>query len=192
MTRTLNLGCGRMAGSIKTGQLEYGLDIKLAALRSSVRHPDRFLVCGRGEQLPFRENSFDAAVVRVAFPYMRAIATLREIRRVLLPSGTSWLSFHPLGMLIRELRQAVRAGNIKNALYRCFIIANGTVFHFTGRQICLPGDRQEFFQTRLGMERALRHNGFCDVQCRRAPVEFVVTARKGVGASEQSRKRRVR
>lgn len=181
MARTLNLGCGGMGGNVNTGQTEFGLDIRLAVLRTSIRYPERFLVCGRGEQLPFRDSCFDSVMVRVAFPYMRATTTLREIRRVLRPSGTLWLSLHPLGMLIRELTQAIGAGNIKNALYRCFIIANGTLFHVTGQQICLPGNRHEFYQTRQGMERALCRHGFCEVQTQWGPTEFIVTARRTIG-----------
>jgi len=177
---TLDLGCGRAVSAVGVGQRACGLDIDFQALHDVDWHERPSLVCGRGEQLPFRDCCFGSIVSRVAVPYMRVDETFREMERVLLPGGTVQLSLHPLGMTVRELRRAVRARNLKNTLYRCFIIVNGTCFHLTGRQVSLPFRQQrcEFFQTRTGIARALRARGFCDVKWQRGPREFIVNARK--------------
>ena len=54
--RALDIGCG--PSPIELGCTTYGLDPSLGLLRQSPKHA----VCGAAEHLPFKDDSFDAAV----------------------------------------------------------------------------------------------------------------------------------
>ena len=176
----LDLGCGAVRSPMIAGHLTCGLDVSLDALTEAMKRDPRPPVCGRGEQLPFRNDSFSLAVSNVAVPYMDIPAALSEIARVLRPGGTVWLSLHPPSMTARELWRALRRANFRNMLYRLYILANGTCFLLTGRLFRFPlkRGRCESFQTATGMKRAMLAQGFDDFRWERQGRQFVVTARK--------------
>ena len=119
-------------------------------------------VCAAGERLPFCVGAFDTVESNVALPYMHIPATLQEVARVLRVGGQVRFSLHPASQALRDLFRAMRSGSLVNTVYRLYVLANGILFHFTGRMIRYPLKRRriESFQTRKGMERALEESGF--------------------------------
>lgn len=165
--RLLDLGCGAgqalIVLDLAPERVAVGLDVDREALRlGRVLQPDLLLVCGRGEALPFRKGCFDLVASRVALPYMDLSRSLREVGRILAPGGRIWCSLHPLRLTLGELRASLIRRQWRGALYRLFVLCNGVVLHFSGRQFSLAwlGGRRETFQTRRGMRRALRRSGF--------------------------------
>jgi hypothetical protein len=67
-------------------------------------------------------------------------------------------------------------------MFRLYVIANGLVFHFTGRVVGFLRGRTESFQTQRGMRIALTRAQFIDFSFRSGtgPVgkTFIVEARK--------------
>jgi hypothetical protein len=67
-------------------------------------------------------------------------------------------------------------------LFRLYVIANGLLFHCTGRTVGFLNGRTESFQTERGMRVALNRAGFVNLLFSRAaaPVgeTFIVEARK--------------
>ena len=92
--RVLDLGCGRgilldrLATSFRTRG--FGIDISrgtLKGLQSESLHPHR-IACSEGENLPFRDSSFDLAVSLDVLEHVEAPeAVLAEMLRVLKPGG---------------------------------------------------------------------------------------------------------
>jgi ubiquinone/menaquinone biosynthesis C-methylase UbiE len=178
----LDVGCGAgqtlIALDLADTVHAYGVDVDCGALQLGRTLTQQVsFACAAGESLPFRVESFDFVVVRVALPYMQIPTALAEIRRVLRPRGRLWLVLHPVSMIVRELLSHLRAFNLKAVARRLYVLSNGLAFHCLGRLIRLPLNPPlcESFQTASGIRRALR--GFDEVQITRAPF-FVVTARK--------------
>jgi predicted methyltransferase len=107
---------------------------------------------------------------------MEIAATLSEIHRVLRPGGTLFVSVHPPGNSLHELKKA--AANSKAILYRLYVIANGCVFHVTGTTLRLSRERVESFQTKRGMRLALGRAGFERVTFRSVEKRMIVEAEK--------------
>lgn len=109
-------------------------------------------------------------VSTVAPPYMNIQQTLAEVRRVLVRGGSLSLILHAPGFTIAELLNI--AGNGMRCygipkpiltLFRLYVLANGLVFHCTGKTIGFFGRRIESFQTERGMRLALRYAGFTNL-----------------------------
>ena len=177
--RALDLGCGDTISQKAIGRFTCGLDISFEALKRGMARGSRPFVCGRAEQLPFRDACFDTVVSGVATPYMDIPVALAEMQRVLRPGGALRISLHPVNMTIRELFRAIRQLNVKNTIYRLYILANGVFFIFTGRQFHFPLKRSrcESFQTVGSMTRALMARGFTDIRWE-IGEQFIVNARK--------------
>lgn len=126
----------------------------------------RLLVCGHGEQLPFKDASFSHVRSGVALPYMQIPVTIREIFRVLHPGGLVRISLHPWTMTLSELVHAMRAGNLRNIVFRCYILLDGLYFHLTGRQFGVPLKRTwcESFQTSTRITATLVAAGFIKIR----------------------------
>jgi ubiquinone/menaquinone biosynthesis C-methylase UbiE len=141
-----------------------------------MRRDPRLLVCGRGEELPFRDGCFGLVRSNVSVPYMDIPAVLAEIKRVLSPGGKIWLSLHPVSSAIKDLFHAISRGNVQNTFYRLYVLANGVCFILTGRLIRFPLNRKrcESFQSAGAMKRALLAHGFSNIKIEKSR-QFVVT-----------------
>lgn len=150
--RVLDLGCGKGCKLARHGIPE---DAEVTGL-DLAKHPDypasRKFVLGRGEDLPFEDASFDAIISGIALPYMDIPQALAECRRVLRPCGEIHVTLHPFRFTLHELRESFP--NPVAMVYRLWVMANGVVFHFTGRAF------SESFQTERGMIIALARAGF--------------------------------
>jgi hypothetical protein len=84
-----------------------------------------------------------------------------------------------LSSLIRPIVAQIhwKAGRIKDVIFSTYILANGLLFHWTGRQIRFPLNRRrcESFQTVLGMRRALRMRGLDVVSAVSEPSCMMMT-----------------
>lgn len=182
--RVLDVGCGAGQTLIAAASDNpaVGVDLDLGALALGRKlAPDIGFVRAAGEALPFAPASFDLVVSRVALPYMHVPTVLAELRRVLRPGGGLWATLHPFAVPRRALARA----NLRGKLYHLYVMANGLLFHLTGRQCRFPGGRCESFQTRPAIRRALARAGFEEIETPRG-AHFVVTARvagRGAGAA---------
>jgi ubiquinone/menaquinone biosynthesis C-methylase UbiE len=172
----LDVGCGAgqtlIAGILSEGRECFGVDIDLEALALGRTFSTELrLACANGEALPFPGGSFDLVVCRVALPYMHIATAIGEMGRVARPGGNIWLVIHPFRLAAAWLWHALRAGRLRTAAFRCFVIVNGLVLHLTGRQLAAPvgRNRWETFQTRHSIMRALHKAGFTNVRTERGP-----------------------
>jgi ubiquinone/menaquinone biosynthesis C-methylase UbiE len=94
-----------------------------------------------------------------------------EVHRVLAPGGTFRFSVHTWRYTVSEFK-SVRS--LVALAYRSYVLANGLVFHFLGKQFrFLWTKRIESFQTSLRIKRELYRVGFCGVQeGNRSPLTF--------------------
>ncbi len=184
--RVLDLGCGSGVDlafwGVTASDQVTGLDIDAERLAlAEVRFPNRAYQQGTGECLPFEKESFDRVISTVALPYMNIQKTLAEIHRVLIPGGGLSLSLHLPSFTIAELFHHAFPKPLPT-LFRLYVMANGLLFHCTGRTVGLLKGRTESFQTERGMRIALNRAGFVNLSFRRAPgpvgETFMVEARK--------------
>lgn len=186
--RILDVGCGAGQTLLACNPSErvraVGVDVELGPLSLGRRlhHPLEF-VCARGEALPIRSGCFDLVVCRVALPYMHTGRALSEMSRVLKSGGTIWLVLHPCSFAVKELFRHTKRGEVKAAMHRLYVIANGVLSHLFDRQLRWPfGSRgYESFQTRRSIRRSLELAGFEDI-CVRNDAFFVASARKRQGS----------
>jgi ubiquinone/menaquinone biosynthesis C-methylase UbiE len=184
--RVLDLGCGSGRGLASWGVTASdevtGLDIDDSRLAiAKMRFSNRTYLHGAGECLPFEAGSFDRVISAVALPYMNIQKTLAEIHRILVPGGGLALSLHLPGFTIAELLHNAIPKPVPT-LFRLYVMANGLLFHCTGRTVGFLKGRTESFQTERGMRVALNRAGFINLSFRRTtgPVgeAFIVEARK--------------
>ena len=151
--RVLDLGCGSgrdlASWAVTVSDKVIGLDINHSRLvTAQVRFPSRTYLQGSGEYLPFDDQSFDRVISAVALPYMNIQKSLKEIHRILIPGGALSLSLHPPRFTITELFRNAIPKPVPT-LFRLYVIANGLVFHCTGRTVrFLKGRRTESFRDR--------------------------------------------
>ena len=184
--RILDVGCGAgqtlVASALGSDVTAIGVDVDARALRlgRTIDPRIRYLQA-RGECLPLPTAHFDMVISRLAFAYMNQRAALAEMARVLEPGGTLWLALHPASSVVERLRESVRQRQWRAALRRLYALANGALFHATGREVRAPGkggSRFESFQTPQRMRLELEALGFTDIRIERRG-HFVVTATKG-------------
>ncbi len=183
--RVLDLGCGSgldlASWGVSASDEVTGLDVDEGCLAlARERFPNRTYLHGAGERLPFEDGSFDRVISAVALPYMDIPTTLAEIRRILIAGGKLSVSLHLPSFTLAELRNNAFPRPIPT-LFRLYVIANGLLFHFTGRTVAFINGRMESFQTEQGMRLALDRGGFVNPSFSRAPgpvgEKFVVEAR---------------
>jgi ubiquinone/menaquinone biosynthesis C-methylase UbiE len=170
--RVLDLGCGSgkdlASWGVTDSDAVAGLDIDDRSLAvAKVRFPNRTYLQGRGECLPFKDESFERVISAVALPYMNIQKALAEIHRILIPSGQISLSLHLPSFTMAELLHHAFPKPAP-ALFRLYVMADGVLFHCTGRNVGFVRGRTESFQTERGMKIALRRTGFVNFSFRRA------------------------
>ena len=180
----LDIGCGAgqtlIASRLDDGILACGIDPVASALALGRTLTDRVhFGAAMGEALPFAGGAFDLVVSRVALPYTNIPRALAEIFRVLRPGGTVWLSLHPPRFAFRTMGRAIRAGNLRAAVYPVYTLVNGLLLHAVNRQVQWPFGRRRYesTQTAAGIRRALKRAGFVEPRITRGRF-FVVSARR--------------
>jgi SAM-dependent methyltransferase len=182
----LDIGCGigqtLVASGLQNAFL-VGLDTDAEALAYGHRQFSHiYFVNGSAESLPFDDGAFDCVVSRVSLPYTNLTKSLSEVSRVLADNGTVWLTLHGVDYALKGFFRALRSLRAKALLFRTYVIVNGIVFHIGGRLFWLLDakrmKRYESFQTIGSMTRALKRNGFADVEVRRQGPHMICTARK--------------
>jgi ubiquinone/menaquinone biosynthesis C-methylase UbiE len=177
--RILDIGCGMgqtLMAIEAQGAMKVGIDCDFQALQLGKQYrSDIALVYAAGEALPFRDNTYDFVMSRVALPYMHIPTVVREAARVLVPDGRVWFVLHPASMLSWRA-----AGSVKRLVYQIYVATNSMLFHSIGIQVRFPLNRTkiESVQTSRGMTRCLAAAGFVDIQFQRGR-HFLLTARKG-------------
>ena len=180
----LDIGCGAgqtfIASDLAPGVQATGLDVDMEALLLGRELTQRVaFIAGQAEHLPFTDASFDLVLSPVTLPLTYVPAAVREIGRVTAPGGDLWLVLHSLDKTVHDLRASLRSGQWKRAVYRSYVLANGALFHATGRLAPSPqGGHYESFQTNAGVRRELQRAGFENIVAVRGR-HFVVTASKG-------------
>jgi SAM-dependent methyltransferase len=163
----LDLGCGAgqtlIALDLPPHVLACGMDPDASALqlgRTLTQHVN-FLE-GKGEVLPFADETFDLVFSRVALPYMHIPSALQEIARVLKPGGMAWLSLHPPRFALRWGLNAIKVRSLRRLVHLVYVVANGMLLNFVSFQPAWPGKKRtyESVQTKRGIRRALHHAGF--------------------------------
>ena len=182
--RVLDLGCGEgnppIRANLSPNDKVIGVDINEQSLAiARQRFPTRTFIRSRGERLPFPDNHFDRVVSGIALPYMNIARTLAEVHRVLVIQGSVFFSLHPLRFTLGELKQAFP--NPVPTLYRCWVLANGAVFHVTGL------NWKESFQTERAMRIALKRSDFCSIVFNRTGGRLIVEAIKAVTGHTDSK-----
>ena len=82
---------------------------------------------------------------------------------------------HPIGQRCRRRDLNLES---KRAVYRSYVLANGSLYHLTGRMAPFPSSgRYETFQTDRSIARELRRAGFGEIQTTQG-YHYVVTATK--------------
>jgi len=182
----LDIGCGAgqtlIASKLKPGAFICGIDIDEEALALGRRLSRQItFVRASGERLPFSDGSFDFIISRVSLLLMHLPVALREVARVLKPGGQVWFTLHPISMPLRSIARSIKARNAKNLAHQLYVIANGLLFHYTGRQFRSPFNRArcESFQTESGIVRAMRAAGFHQVRAERGRFLVVTASKQG-------------
>jgi ubiquinone/menaquinone biosynthesis C-methylase UbiE len=163
----LNLGCGSMKLRPPGSELYVGIDVLFEPLRDRNRaNAADISIRAVGEELPLRSHSFNVVMSRVAIMYMDVPRFLPEAYRVLEPGGKLWLTGHKFTHVMLHLTRSIRRGNVKDVIFRTYVILNGLLFHFFGSIVRFPFNTRyvESFQTRRGLRRALTSEGFTDVE----------------------------
>jgi ubiquinone/menaquinone biosynthesis C-methylase UbiE len=179
----LDIGCGIgqtfLAANLGRDKLLVGLDIDLECLVYGRRNADHItFIHGTAEHLPFRDGLFDLVISRVSLPYTDIPRSLQETRRVLGKNGRVWFTLHPLSMVGKDFMRAIGQLDVKDIVYRFYVLTNGILFHYFGRQFSLIQKRYESFQTPSGMTRAMERAGFTDVWVGTRGRHLVCTGRK--------------
>ncbi len=173
-SRVLDVGCGAGQTLLVAypHEVTFGVDVDLSALRlgRTLTENVRF-TCANAEALPFRPEKFDLVIARVSLVYTDLRQSLKEIRRVLKPGGTLWMTLHSFAL---RWQQAKRS-NWRGKAFFAYVLLNSALFHFGQRQFSFIG-KQETFQTERGIKRALQRCGFSDIAVKQ-DRHFLVTAR---------------
>ena len=182
--RILDVGCGAgqtlIASNLEEGVLAVGADLDYLALAYGRQQAKNInFVRAAGEALPFKNDSFDLVICRVALPYMHVERALREMFRVLDETGELWLVLHPLSMTATELFANLRQLNSKATIYRLWVLGNGLTLHLFGKQWRWPlhPKRYESWQSAARTRRMLLTAGFHEINVNR-DNHFVISARK--------------
>lgn len=178
--RILDVGCGfgrpPVRAAVQAEDIVIGLDINAESLKvAHARYPDRQFLCGRAEELPFLDGSFDRVISSVSLPYTDIPSALSEARRVLTQSGTVFMALHNGQFTLSELRTALPRPTA--SIFRAYVLLNGLWFYLTGKTLPFVNGRTESFQTNRGMRLALKRAGFMNIVFHSPEGRLIVEAR---------------
>jgi ubiquinone/menaquinone biosynthesis C-methylase UbiE len=167
------------AGAICTGVDLTEHSVALVRRRLELEGLAGEVVQADAERLPFADGAFDFVYSRVALPWVHIPTALGELARITSAGGHIWCSLVSLATALAELRVALKQVSVGNVVFRSYVLANGALFHATGRQVRYPlrWTRCESFQTARGMARALHEVGFEEIRVETGKF-FVITAKK--------------
>lgn len=162
----IDIGCGdgRTLALCPNIAVRVGIDCAPTEIeRARKAVPEAEFYVANAEALPFRDESFDAAISCVALPYANIPRALSECARVLRKGGVFCLSVHSWEFINLLWRQS--QPNIKGRVFRTYITLNGLSLHFFGKVFPYPlkPSLMESFQTDRGIMRALLAAGFRDI-----------------------------
>jgi len=116
------------------------------------------------EALPFRTDSFDAVICRLALPYTDNARALAEIARVLKSDGTFLLKIHHARYYLRKFWRGLVGFDLMSTVHAARVIAAGLVYHTTGKQVRVRLLSPETFQTEWLLKRELARLGLAIAQ----------------------------
>jgi ubiquinone/menaquinone biosynthesis C-methylase UbiE len=131
-------------------------------------------VCGRAEDLPFSDCSFEFVIARVSLPYTNILRSLSEISRVLKPEGRLWALFERVTL-------PFRTGMFRNPRFYVFLpylVLNTAIFHTLVRSIPFVDGRYRGYQTASSIRRALAKVGLEGAAVTQRPCVWETTAIK--------------
>jgi SAM-dependent methyltransferase len=111
------------------------------------------------EALPFRMDSFDAVICRLALPYTHNARALAEIARVLKPNGTLLLKIHHARYYLRKFWRGLLMRDFLSMVHAGRVLLAGLVYHITGKQVRIHLLSPETFQTEWLLRRELARFG---------------------------------
>lgn len=111
------------------------------------------------EALPFRTDSFNAVICRLALPYTHNARALAEIGRVLKPNGTLLLKIHHARYYLRKFWTGLRTREFLSMVHAGRVLIAGLVYHVIGRQVRSRLLSPETFQTEWLLRRELDRCG---------------------------------
>ena len=171
--RVLDLGCGRGFFSKRLKQAVgprvdvVGLDLSETILhKARSDHGDLSFLLGRGEQLPFKDDSCDTVMIITAFEYMEGQPdpVIHEVHRVLKKRGFFYLCLHKPSIdpffipnITRRLdRKRSRIGNPNNT---------AAIIKQDNRQY-RPGYKGSLKELRNRLRSVLHETGFSALESR--------------------------
>lgn len=150
----LDLGCSDLRRYsehwVSASEFYVGMDMDHAALTRAKLKPasgSALFVTGTAERIPFPNDFFDVVVLNDMLAYCDQPKVLREVRRVLSPSGLA-ISLHnnSVGWSIYKLYRPEKPALIEWG-HTALVILNTIQLNFTGRRL---------FRTQVNSERRLR------------------------------------
>lgn len=184
----LDIGCGIgqlfIASKLSKDIFAVGVDIDLESLRYGIeQYRGIHYINSNSESLPFHESCFDLVVSRLSLPYTNIPQVITEINRVLKAGGRIWISLHASSMQRMHLLKSVRHLDVKDTIFRIYVLLNGFFLHWFGKVVPFPLlNKYESFQTSKGMARLLRANRFTNLKVTKEK-HFVVTGIKTMSHS---------
>jgi ubiquinone/menaquinone biosynthesis C-methylase UbiE len=181
----LDVGCGigqtLAAAGFPAGARLVGVDVDAEAIDFGRRmFPALELHVSPAEELPFADETFDLIVSRVALPYTYVPRAVAEIYRVLKPGGRVWFLLHRASMDLREITKYFRERNIRAAVGKVYVLANGVLLHLFGVMCPRPwSGTYASFQTTGGFTRLMKRKGFTNCVVETSPAgHFIFRANK--------------
>lgn len=173
--KILDLGCGagQILKAIRPEAVSFGCDIDMASMQfgRTLSNNVRFTCC-RAEALPYASSTFDMVIARASLPYTDLTRSLGEVRRVLKPEGTVWMTLHSWAKQWQLMKEEDLRGKL---LMGCSLV-NGMLFHTARKLINFPRKGYASFQTDSSITRALESAGFTAIRIQRG-AHYLVTAR---------------
>lgn len=173
--QVLDLGCGagQTLKAIRPGIVSFGCDIDMDSMRfgRTLSENVRFTCC-RAEALPYAASTFDMVIARTSLPYTDLTRSLGEVRRVLKPRGSVWMTLHSWD----KQKQLMKEESLRGMVLMSFSLVNGLLFHAAQKLIDFPRKGYASFQTDASITRALERAGFTAIRIQRG-THYLVTAR---------------